>query len=592
MNSARIHEKALSNIRKISAGFADRMEWISGWEHDFVCDRCSARLRFVPDPSEYESNAFACENCGAVFSGETYQAAWVYLYRRWIASGLLGAALCKDEPEAAALVRRCLLFYAERYDKFPLHGEHAGQGRIMAQSLDEAVFGIHLLRAVDECRECFDESELQFFRDRLFFPMAELLLPQAQRIHNISVWCMCCVGMTGRVFGEEALVREAEEGPFGLRRQLNEGLTDDWLWREGSLYYHYYVLRALTAYCAVLKKKEPKHPLLLLLARMYVSPARLSCDGWIIPSLNDGWYPLTLETYGSEIVQAARLTGDETLKRQAERILAHAPEIAEEPAVALLDGPTQNGGEICFGGRVAVLREPFFMTLKSGSAVDTHAHRDLLSVTIAGLSEDLGTPGYASPLTKRWYRGPLSHNGFAIDGNLKVEFPENAVRLTDDGAEAALNGTCCGEEICASRTLCREEGLIRDRMSVKLERAHVIDWVFHAEGQFECKARQRPASLGEKGAFALFEDVRKADCKEIFEAKITDNTGCVWHLQLRVPPGMSIFIARTPSNPADRKRNTVLCRVTGPEACFEAAYSREPPVRKSGIVGRLLGRKD
>ena len=158
-------------------------------------------------------------------------------------------------------------------------------------------------------------------------PMARLLWPQAQRVHNISVWIACCVGMTGLVFGLGDLLQEAVDGEYGLTRQTGEGLTRDFLWREGSLHYHYYALEALTAFGSLLKKHAPGHPLLTTLKEMYLAPLRLSPDGWSLPSLNDGWYPLTFGSYGAQIVQAARLTGDGALLRLAEEILRRLPEL-------------------------------------------------------------------------------------------------------------------------------------------------------------------------------------------------------------------------------------------------------------------------
>ena len=591
MGADKARERALSVLRQMEASFADRAQWQAGWLHDFVCSGCSRQLSFVPDARQYGRDRFVCGHCGRTFSGEPYRGAWVYLYRRWYAERLQATALCRDDPQAVAFLKRYLSFYAAHYGDFPVHGAHAGEGRIMGQSLDEAVFGIRLLKAVDACRDCFDAEELSALRNGLFVPMARLLWPQAQRVHNISVWIACCVGMTGLVFGLGDLLQEAVDGEYGLTRQTGEGLTRDFLWREGSLHYHYYALEALTAFGSLLKKHAPGHPLLTTLKEMYLAPLRLSPDGWSLPSLNDGWYPLTFGSYGAQIVQAARLTGDGALLRLAEEILRRLPELREEPAVWLaglepvpagLPAAGRPESVQCFDGSVAVLRQPFAMTLKSTSLVPTHAHRDSLSVTIGGLSGDLGTPGYGSPITKTWYRGPLAHNGISIDGNLKVDFPPRPVRLTQSGAEAVLEGTLAGESIRASRTLCREGRAIRDRTLVQTERPHVIDWTLHATGEWRCRGVRKPAGLGTRGAWALFEAVSEVGCTGAFEARTTGEDGCEWVVRLRVPPGMRVFLARTPSNPSSEQRHTILCRTEGTQAAFEAVIER-----KAGGIARF-----
>ena len=276
--------KAIERIHFMSQHFSDRVEWTSGWFHDYVCSACSSQLVFDINDEGYKTNRFVCPRCGSVFSGEKDRSAWVYQYRRWYSEQLLWTVLCKEDEETQEYLHRYIDFYAVHYAEMHPHGTHAGKGKIMAQSLDEAVFGINLLKAIYYCRECFQVEAVQKWYTLLFRPMAEFLLPQGNTIHNIAVWIHCCVGMIGLV--------------FKLLQQLEKGTTKDYLWQEGSLHYHYYVLEGLTDFCELLKDNNPDHMLLNILKEMYLAPLRLSPDGWLLPSFNDGWYPLTLGSYG------------------------------------------------------------------------------------------------------------------------------------------------------------------------------------------------------------------------------------------------------------------------------------------------------
>jgi len=185
---------------------------------------------------------------------------------------------------------RYLDYYADNYHLFPVHGNRVGKGKIMAQSLDEAVFGIHLLRALFYMKDRVTEERKAYWRDHLFLPMAYFLAPQCNRIHNISVWIQCFLCITGIMFENHQILRNAIRGPYGLKRQLRCGLTKDLFWFEGSLHYHYFVLEALTYLCEVVKvnKSGKWDTLIKTMTEMYRVPMKISFDGYKIPSLNDG----------------------------------------------------------------------------------------------------------------------------------------------------------------------------------------------------------------------------------------------------------------------------------------------------------------
>ncbi|MBR2801481.1 MAG: alginate lyase family protein [Erysipelotrichaceae bacterium] len=570
----KLRERSLLRLKQMNKEFTDDPRWISGWMHHYVCPDCSSTLQFSGDLKEYFQDRFVCPHCGKTVSGEDYRKAWIYIYRQKHAEQIIDAAVWKKDPAVLYSLIRYIDFYARHYEDFPMHGDRVGKGKIMSQSLDEAVFGMNLLRAVYYTADVLPEEKfLQWYR-KLFLPMAEFLLPQEERIHNIAVWVHCFAGMVGAVFRDPQLTERALEGEYGLRQQFAEGLTKDGLWREGSLHYHYYTLEALTYLCEVCHDEE----LLRTLLRMYKAPLSLSFDGYHLPSLNDGWYPLDLSHYARQITVAAAFTGDSDLKEQVNKIRNNDPEVLRDPALlpvkersAPIIQAEEEKHEIRFNERVAMLRGPVPMLLKSGSQVGTHLHRDALSIVIDGFSNDLGTPGYGSPINKDWYRCSLAHDTVSIDGAQTGDWLQNRTVKTANGFLAEVEGSPRNRLTKAQRSLQVKDDTVIDRMEIVTPAEHCFDWLFHCEGEMTVSVPAGPASLGTEGSYRFFTDTRRILANgETVIAFACNNKSL--EIKFIIDSETEAYIASTPGYPADRKRNTLLLRKRGKEAKFLVSW--------------------
>ncbi len=570
----RRYNKALTLLQFMSENFSDSGQLVSGWFHNFVCPKCAAQLKFEITKGSAVSPdmKFHCPNCGTEVSGQKYFEAWVYRYRRYFAENLdrILVCVCAGEERALSFLADYISFYANHYADFPAHGKNVGKGKIMAQSLDEAVWGVYVLRCIYYCRKFYSQEQLKDWHDKLFLPMAKLLIPQVRSYNNISVWIQACIGMIGLTFDSVDLVETALNSEFGLYKQLGKGLTSDFLWYEGSFHYHYYMLEGLTYFCELYADYEPQSRLLLMLDKMYQAPAVLLYENSRILSLNDGWYPLTLKDYAKQIIIAAAISKSRPLSDQVAVIRESYPEIFDDSAMLLYEKETDGTVSILFDGHMAVVRKPFPVFLKSGSCTQSHMHRDVLSVIIPPLSVDLGTPGYGSAINDSWYRASLSHNTLSIDGEQPKKLLRSKIRYTDVGLEAVAEDWPGVVQI--SRRLFCKGSSIHDVTSVKTTKAHVFDWTFHCEGKAKYSlAGKTVTSLG-KG-FELFSDIRKIIAEKEFRASFIDDNGISLIIRIPFVPGMEIFTARTPGNPADQKRNTIILRVKGTGATFRAAYS-------------------
>ncbi|MGM9652924.1 MAG: heparinase II/III family protein [Eubacteriales bacterium] len=556
--------------------FADQPERLSGWGHNFVCPKCASQMKFDVRMPYSAPNTYVCPHCGTSASGKNYDEAWVYYYRSTYAQYLESVALCAvlGDAESLSFLIRYMDFYAGNYERFPVHGEHAGRGKVMGQSLDEAVWGIALIRAVCICGELIPAEKKDFWYKKLFLPMAELLMPQSRSIDNIQTWLKCCIGMISICFGDEALLSHALDSEFGLRAQIREGFTADGIWRECSLLYHYYTLEALTNFFSLYALRAPDDPLFSIMEKMYAAPFALSFEGQL-PALNDGWYPLPLAGKASLILRAARISEDSSLARQLDFIRETHPEKLRS-IPALLYGCCTDGSVLLYKAtNLALMKRPFHIILKSGVLCHNHRHRDYLSVVLPPFSDDIGTPGYGHPMTGGWYRLAPVHNTVCVDEDQPSAVIASHVEQIPDGVRAVIEEHAWSGLRTASRSLTADGEKLHDVTILKGEGEHVYDWIFHSIGQAEYSCAGTPASpFGEKNGYAYFSDIRKMDCGDVFCARFTLTDGR--RLLLTVPDakGYEIYTARSPGNPADNLRCSVILRKRAADAVFTVHYEQ------------------
>lgn len=573
---------ALTKMQFLRENFSDSREFVSGWLHDFVCPKCASLMKFdVVTENISPDKEFVCPNCKTKASGQKYLEAWVYRYRRYFAENLESVIVCihAGNEQALSFLKSYVDFYADSYEYFPVHGQHAGKGKIMAQSLDEAVWGIYVLKAIYDCRSFFTEEQLNSWYQKLFALMAELLIPQVKSFNNISVWIQSCIGMVGLTFDKKDLTESALNGEFGLYKQLKKGLTEDYLWFEGSLHYHYYMLEGLTYFCELYAKTEPQSKLLLMLDKMYQAPSELIFDDHIL-SLNDGWYPLTLKDYAKQIIKAAVICKSKILFDQVAVIRNNFPEVFEDPGTLLYEREIDGNIRFHFNGHLAVMQKPFPVILKSGSCTANHMHRDYLSVLIPPFSVDLGTPGYGSKINESWYQSSLCHNTISIDGEQPKKLLDTVVRKTKDGVEAIVKDWPGITHI--SRRITAKGELIKEVTIVKADGEHIFDWIFHSEGEAEYNLKGIAIDSLGKG-YEQFSDIQKIVFDKEFCAIFRDDK--YGSLTVRIPyvKEVTIYTARTSGNPADHKRNTLLLRAKCDAVQFQAVFSMSKLPDESAI---------
>ena len=441
----------------------------------------------------------------------------------------------------------------------------------MGQSLDEAVWGICVVRCIYLCRRFISEKTMEKWFGKLFAPMVRLLLPQVESIQNISVWIQACVGMIGITFNRPELIDKALHGNHGLYKQLERGLTKDFLWYEGSFHYHYYLLDALTYFCELYSGSAQENRLVLLLEKMYDSVMPAVYDGYHILAVNDSWYPVTLKEYALQIIRAAAITHNARLLEMAGNIRCRFPDVFRDPGTLLYETRLTDNRQYLFDHHMVLLSKPFPVFLKSGSCTVSHSHKDMFSIIIPPFLLDLGTAGYGSPVNDSWLRTSLAHNSISIDGKQPAPLVNTTIRETDYGVEA-FTEEWPGIDF-VSRSLTVEGQFVRDCTEIRSSAEHIYEWTFHSEDEVNCNLNGKPAELTGGTAYRFFYNSCKLDFTKDLIVTYKDQNGRILTVSVPYNPGIEIYTAQTPGNPANTMRNTLLCRVKGKNVKFVVVYS-------------------
>jgi len=553
--------------------FADDARRISGWGHDFVCPHCAGKLKWTPDFQP--KGRYICTNCKAEAEGPKLDAAWVYNYRYASAKALSASALryhVYEEAASLAYVIRYLDLYAESYSDFPVHGERAGKGKVMGQSLDEAVWALMLLSAMQICgKDHIPPEKLSFWWNALFLPMAHLLLPQADSIHNIPLWIRCAVGAIALFFEDDALLAQALDGEFGIREQIRRGYTADGLWYECSMGYHYYSTEALTLFLQHYRLRMPQDPLLDVLEMAYRAPERISPDGWSLPAMNDGWFPQCIGRYGEQILLAHRIRPTEVTAAQLRRMIRQAPDQFASIQTLLylteLDPdekePERPDVEILESTCVAAVNRPMHVFLKAGAPTTSHMHMDCMSVSIPPFALDLGTCGYGHPATFSYFHRTLSHNTVTVDGKShpRIPVPARFTRLPN-GLQAEAEAY---EGVRFVRTLTWEEDRLHDTFRIFADETHQYDWVFRSGGEAMLPQGGIPDSLtGEEECYAMLSDTLRYPACDAFTVgyALQGKKLCVT-VSPETLGRWEIWTACMPANPMDQRNTALILRTRG-----------------------------
>jgi len=382
-------------------------------------------------------------------------------YRELYCAGLLfqlnGDRRCLD------FIREQLNRYAELYPTLGRHpaGTSHSPGRLFWQSLNEAVWLVHVAQAYDFVHDSLSPEEQERFESKLFRPMARFFSEERvlefDRIHNHGTWTAAAVGMIGYAMGDQDLVDKAllgsrKDGKAGFLRQLDLLFSPDGLYCEGP-YYGRYALQPFFLFASIIDRRQPDLKVFErrdgLLRKALYSELQLSyTNGAFLPyndSLKEKSYrsPEILAALAavyvhggqdSALLDIARRQGGVALSPEGlalARALESSPSGPAFPyaSVEYGDGPEGRSGGL------GVLRsgnadDQLLLCMKYGVHGMEHGHFDKLSFQLYDQGREI-LPDYGSarflnveqktggrylPENKSWALQTVAHNAVVVDG--------------------------------------------------------------------------------------------------------------------------------------------------------------------------------
>lgn len=501
------------------ANRSDRVEWIAGWHHDFVSPKDGSFLTWTPDPpGKYLSSPSDPQ----VEVTEKLFTAWVFRFRSLHASRIEEASQLyrlTGERRYADWVRKQIDFYADNYEKWPIQ-TRLSKARLMAQSLDEAVNLVRYVNAARLVQDSVRDEQRKAWLDKLFRPEAMLLDETMQRIHNIACWQRSAQAQVALLYNDDELWKRSIEGKFGIRRQVAEGVTSEYLWFEQSMGYNSYVVNALMplfTYASLAGRGgELRHEMEaiqnLMLSPIYMrfpngqvpNPADITGGPSRAPNRN-----LLASTYR---VFPTPIGLNEAARARNWNTLVDPPDTSAA-AGTLPEVRSWN----LESSRMAILKKgPWQVYFHYGQVDASHAQAEALNYEAffgdVRVTDDPGTVGYGSPLHTGYYKTGLAHNVPLVDGAGQQGWREGELVKFD--AEAGVVEARQPEyrnDASAERRLRIDGDRLVDEVviSKKTPGAGRLGLVVHVQGAAAIPESYRPVE-----SFAHWTDTREGTARD------------------------------------------------------------------------------
>ena len=422
---------------------SDRVEWTAGWSHDFVSPKDGSQLDWTEKVPGEEIQFLSSPSDPQVEVTPKLKAAWVRIFREKHAQMMERAARLyrlTGEEKFAAWAGGQLDFYATNF----LRWEPQRQGaRLFGQALTEAVNLTTFAQVVRLLDGYISPERKALWWTHLFEPEMQVLETNFPTVVNVTCWLRSAMAQVALVYSNDALWHNAIDAPFGVRHQVREGVTGDYLWIEQSLNYNNFVVEALHS--------------LFVTASVYGRANALTNEMAIVQNLLLA--PLYLRFPTGQLPNPSDTRGllfapDRKFFARIYRVFPTPIGLAEARSMhtweTLLDPPSAPpAGSIQLpevksvnfaSSRMAVLRHGNWQVFfhYGQPPLKSHLQAEALNFEAfygeVDITHDPGTVGYGSPLHSDYYIQGLNHNVPLIDGEGQEQPPKG--RRPDPFAQA------------------------------------------------------------------------------------------------------------------------------------------------------------
>ena len=590
----------------------DRVEWVAGWSNDFVSPKDGSKLKFTEKIPGEEIDHFSSSSDPHVEITPKLKAAWVRQWRERHAEMLKRAAQLyrlTGEKKYAEWSAGQLDFYAKHYLEWAPQRQGA---RLFWQSLTEGVNLITYAHTVRLLGDYANDARRKAWHDDFFVPEVEVLNENFPTILNITCWLRGASAQVGLILNDEAMWREAIEGEFGVRQQVAEGITSDYLWYEQSLGYNSYVVNALASLfetAGLYGRTDELAEEMAVVQNLMLSTTYLRFPTGELPTPSDtkgqlyapdeelfaNLYRVFPTPIGLERAKAERNWNtllDPPHDVSQPRTDPSAGESANQPAPRpQLPVVTTRNFET---SRMAVLKEgPWQVFFHYGQPpIKSHLQAEVLNYSAfyndTDVTHDPGTVGYGSPLHKNYYLHGLNHNVPLVNGEGQEQPPKGRKPdpFTKTRAGELLEFSASPPRVAAAhpvyrrdakaqRTLSIEGGKLVDVAEIEStrEKPQKLGLAIHLQGKVHLPntfhgdkdfAEIRPKP------FSYWTDVRRAAYRDqaSLEVEYADVTIKV---TIATPGEFRVWHGSTPDSPPDR-RDGLYVETEGMSATFTTTF--------------------
>lgn len=537
--------------------FKDDYKWMSGWIHDYYCDKDGAELHF----DQNNSDDFECPICHCRYNDDKRRRAWVTKYRYHIFDHLEEYSkqyLLEKKEEYLKYIEEALEYYSSNYRYFEIHnkegkifdsnlGSSNRCGRITAQGLNEAMIAIKIVNCIHHINHYLNKEIKKKIYDFLFPDIYHLLKSQVNRIHNIDCYEICAIGMMGIVSNNEEMLNYAFHSPFSFYKQLDHGITKDYFWFEGSFHYHLFILKPILELFIIAKEYHYIIPEKYydIAKKMLSQVYQCSFADCFLPSPNDGWPNLHLSNYLEVFKLGNRLFENEFVEV--------INSIDEKKNLSNTIHLVDTG--------FSILKNKYWnVFIKYQDNDINHAHPDKLNIEIKYgshfLTHDLSSSGYGSSISKEFYKRTYAHNTIVVNGvdqNLTCKS-----FVTDYNSDMiCVKVEDVYEEIEMLRKVQLLSNELNDEIMVTSSKDNIIDYFFHCDASLVTKIKNM--SFSELKGYPYLKNIQEVQTNQNNIVLEWDLSGkkIFSHINL---DDKKLYICESPDNPNKNHRTTLLIR--------------------------------
>ena len=528
-----------------------------------------------------------CPKCGTVYTGYPYDEVVIARVHGEYANGARQCGLAyrlTGRKEFAVRAGQILKAYADRYHSYPRHDQHgrniAWGGRVTAQTLNESQFLISMSWAYALVRDELETPVRRHIEKDLLRAAVNVILDHDMKIHNIQCWKNSAVAAAGFVLQDQDLIHDAIDNPeHGFRAQVAKGITDDGLWYEGSMGYHFYTMSALWTLV-----EAARHAGINLYSDRY----RTLFDAPIGLAFPNGDTPLFNDNGRSNVKDRGDLY-ELAYARWKQPVYAHVIVAGKRASIQSLlygepvvdDGPIVPSESVLFrSAGVAMLRQQgTTAAMRFGLHGGGHGHRDKLNLlTFSGGQQfgvDPGSINYGVPLYFEWYRATGAHNTVTVDGAQQeaVDGEFEDWRTSPESTTLAARATRVYPGVELRRVVRLEARHITDAFTCSSASEHTYDWAFHSYGSFKSSLSFAPVKggLGKTNGYQHIENPVHARTDQDWWAEWEIN-GVRSRIEMKGEPGTEVIQGVAPGPDPRERLALILVRRHAQSTIFRAIH--------------------